>query len=443
MSDASNAIFPKSYSIPLRSSLNKSLGRTAAPFHLDVTLSMPRNLPAEAWGMYFGEHALDENGETSSVVNLIGRSGIVRSSDNGENWLYSRIKGVEKRLLHNCRTLRNGCLLAQALPERENSKFMTAENSNPKRASVFLIDPMGEVLSVCDAPTAVWHGSSSIDESPAGTIMFAEYHNNQAKYLEATAYDPALWRPLMEINRVFRSKDGGRSWQVVFEGHPEEIRHFHTLRVDPENPVRWWLSSGDRAEECKVWVSDNDGDTWMEMSNSEPAISVTKMYKGREQACFRYTDILFVEDYMIWGTDDLMGDALEYLPTFGIGEKSGSRLYKVDKSKSPLILEELGYCGNPVRSLVDIGPAILAITEANKGTYPAMPQVIAFFKDEMKKPLKLFKIDNFTGKLTGFTYSKASRAAKDGRFFSYRNPSDVFNDVRPCVLQWDVKFRNE
>jgi hypothetical protein len=404
---------------------------------------MPRNLPAEAWGMYFGEHVLDESGQTSQVVNLVGRSAMVQSRDNGETWQHHRIAGAEKRLLYNCRTLRNGCVIAQALPEREDSKFLEAKNSNTSRASIFLIDPQDELIAVCDEPTAVWHGSSSIDESPNGTIMFAEYHNNQAKYLAATAHDPALWRPLMAINRVFRSTDGGRTWTVVFEGHPEEIRHFHTLRVDPEYPNRWWLSSGDRAEECKVWVSHDDGLSWKEVSQPQPGILVTKMYLGREQAAFRYTDIYFTGDQMIWGTDDLMGDALEYLAASGIKERSGSRLYIADRSADPLRLEELGYCGNPVRSLVDVGPAILAITEANKGTYPAMPQVIAFFKDNMKAPLELFKVDNFTGKLTGFTYSKASRAAKDGRFFSYRNPGDVFDGVRPCVLQWDIRFRDE
>jgi hypothetical protein len=425
-------IYSKTYSIPLRSGLNKLIGRSDAPFHVEITLSIPRDLPSEAWGMYFGEHALDENGQTSQVINLIGRSAIVQSCDNGDSWLHHRIAGAEKRLLYNCRTLRNGHMLAQALPERSDSKFLEAKHSNTSRASVFLIDANKEVLAVFDEPTAVWHGSSSVDESPDGTIMFAEYHNNQAKYLAATAHDPALWRPLMEINRVFRSTDGGRTWQIVFEGHPEEIRHFHTLRVDPENPKRWWLSSGDRAEECKVWVSNDDGTSWKDVSQPHPDINVTRMYEGREQAVYRYTDIFFDGTHMIWGTDDLMGDALEYYQSLNLSERSG-----------PLTLEELGYCGNPVRSLIDVGPAILAITEANKGTYPAMPQVLAFFKDNMKAPLELFKVDNFTGKLTGFTYSKASRAAKDGRFFSYRNPGDVFDGVRPCVLQWDIKFRDE
>jgi SAM-dependent methyltransferase len=434
----------KTYSIPLRSGYNKALGRTAEPFRVEVTLSIPQNLPKEAWGMYFGEHVADENGKSTAVVNLVGRSAMARSTDNGENWQYLRIAGAETRLLYNCRTLRNGTVIVQAAPEREGSPYMSVKNSDPARASIFLISPEGEVLAVSDDPTAVWHGTSSIDESENGTIMFAEYHNNQAKYTAPHSSDYALWRPLMEINRVFRSSDGGRTWQIVFEGHPEVLRHFHTLRADPDNADRWWLSSGDRSEESMVWVSEDDGDVWTEVSEAHPDIPTTALGKGREQSVFRYTDVIFADSGMIWGTDDLMGDVGECVPTLGTRERSGSRLYRVNKSARPLTLEELGYCGNPVRSLVDAGPAILVITEANKGTYPAMPQVLAFFKDDMKQPIELFRIDNFKeGFFTGLTYSKASRTTKNGRFFSYRNPTDVFNDVRPCVLQWDINFRDE
>jgi Methyltransferase domain len=434
----------KTYSIPLRSGYNKALGRSSEPFRVEVTLAIPQNLPKEAWGMYFGEHVTDDNGKSTSVVNLVGRSGIVRSVDNGENWKYKRITGTETRLLFNCRTLKNGTLIVQAAPEPEGSPYMSVRNSNPARASIFLVNAKGKVLAVSDDPTAVWHGTSSIDESDNGTIMFAEYHNNQAKYIAPQSADYAQWRPLMEINRVFRSKDGGRTWHVVFEGHPEDIRHFHTLRADPDDANRWWLSSGDRSEESMVWVSEDDGETWIEVSEAHPDIPTTALGKGREQSVFRYTDVIFADGGMIWGTDDIMGDVGEWVPTLGTRERSGSRLYRVNKSARPLTLEELGYCGNPVRSLVDVGPAILVITEANKATYPAMPQVLAFFKDDMKQPIELFRTDNFKqGFFTGLTYSKASRTTKNGRFFSYRNHTDVFNDVRPCVLQWDISFQNE
>jgi hypothetical protein len=52
---------------------------------------------------------------------------------------------------------------------------------------------------------------------------------------------------------------------------------------------------------------------------------------------------------------------------------------------------------------------------------------------------QLFTVPNAKAKGSGFSYSRASRAAVDGRFFSFRGSGDLVQMV-PRLLQWDVAF---
>ncbi len=426
----------KTLGSPLKRALNPNHGRAEPPSMMTMKLTVPQ-LPNGASGTYFGEHVYSRTMKSSTPhVILTGRSKIVESKDNGHSWEVVNIPDVEKRLLYNCFTTDDGNHIVQCLPS--TSEVDTSKRTNPLRATVFLFDKDWKVIEASDDPEARWHGRASIDQC-GNTIMFAEYHDNQAKYLPAYRDDVAKWRPLMNANRVFRSRDGGRSWHVVFEGAPEIIRHFHTLQADPFFPGTWWLSSGDRAEESRVWRSTDDGDSWIDVTNPAPSIKLPLMYRKRHQAAFRYTDIVIGSDHMIWGSDDLLGGTLESDPRVELQKRAGSRIYRSTKADQ-LELEELGYVGHPVRSIVDIGQAYLFITEANRGRFPLNPQVVALFKDEMDKPIEVARIDNFRPNPTGFTYSKASKASLDGRFFSYRNPTDAFNGDRPCVLQWDIEL---
>jgi hypothetical protein len=61
------------------------------------------------------------------------------------------------------------------------------------------------------------------------------------------------------------------------------------------------------------------------------------------------------------------------------------------------------------------------------------------FKSEPYHLVELFSVDRYHPSGTGFTFSRSSRAAVDGRFFSYRDAQDAFpGGVR--ILQWDIAF---
>lgn len=428
--------YEKTYGIPLTGMINPEYKRQTEPYSMTIRLSIPQ-LPVGAEGSQFAEHVYDRKlGVTTPNVILTGRSFIVESKDNGNTWKLIKIATVGDRRLYNCFTTDEGNHIVQALPEANTS----TSNTNAERATVFLFDKNWELISINESPRARWHGRSSIDQA-GNTIMFAEYHDNTAKYDKLYKDDYSKWRPLMSTSRVFRSRDGGRTWEVVFEVSPDDIRHLHTLQADPFLPKTWWLSSGDRALESRVWRSNDDGDSWIEVTNPNPQIVLPPNGRDLAQAAFRYTDLIIDQDSLIWGTDDIMGRSVAANPKSAQDMRTGSRIYRTPKS-NPLQLEELGYIGNPVRSIVDVGPAYLFITEANIGYHSLRPQVVALFKDNMNSPIEVATIDNFRIGPTGFCYSKTSKAALNGRFFSYRNHTDVFDNVKPFLLQWDIEFRN-
>jgi hypothetical protein len=58
---------------------------------------------------------------------------------------------------------------------------------------------------------------------------------------------------------VYRSRDGGRSWEVVYEFPKGRTRHVHGCYWDPyEKKV--WVLTGDLAGECRVLVADKNFD---------------------------------------------------------------------------------------------------------------------------------------------------------------------------------------
>lgn len=430
--------YEKTYGIPLKKTLNPHRGRSNPPFSLSLRLSIP-SLPLEARSTHFAEHVYDRKlkSATEQVI-LLGRSLVVESKDNGQSWIPIKLREGDNRYFRHCFTTDEGNHIIQAKPEDIQDK--PCKNTNPERATLFLFDKNWKLLSIDNSPEGAWHGRASIDQS-GDTIMFAEYHNNSFKYHSDYRDDYSKWRPLTKVSKVFRSQDGGHTWEVVFEVPPEQqIRHFHTIQADPFLPGTWWLSSGDFPQESRVWRSDDNGSSWIEVTNYNLQILVPdSMTQNRKQSAFRYTDLIITPDTLIWGTDDIMGEPREIDSKFEQSKRAGSRIYQALKS-NPLNIEELGYVGHSVRSIVDVGLAYLFLTEANRGLYPAKPQVVALFKDDMTQPIEIAQIDNFTNNMTRLSTSLASKAVLNGRFFSYRYLNDAFKNVPPYMLQWDIDF---
>ena len=424
----------KAYAIPIKIGDKKHVIR--------INLRSAK-LEKEGEATYFAEHVAGHNHVSRGLVTALGVGRIFISIDNGESWQKIPVGKAERRYFTNAFTTSDGFHLVQAYTEREESR-RNIRNSNPNKASIFIFSPEWSLVDIAEPAQSVWHGSASIDQQ-GDTIMFAEYPDNGIMY-RLDRNSPEWAEKVLGVG-VFRSRDNGRNWQKVFELEPGVVRHFHTLVADPHEPGVWWLSSGDRPGECRVWRSPDDGDSWEEWTNSSPDISLPPDAGSMAQAAFRYTDVVVGKEFLFWGADDYMGPLDKRGPEWALADRTGSRLYLADKKK-PLRLREIGFCGHPVRSIVDIGEGYIITTEAKH--YDFRPQVFFVAKEDVNQVLErgvqqanvaqhLMDLDNHEARPTGFSYSLASRQSLNGRFFTRRMPWDVFH-ARPGILQWDIEI---
>jgi hypothetical protein len=390
-----------------------------------IELSVPR-LPPEASSVDFAEHVAVDGRATDQVI-ACQKGGVAVSEDLGASWGWIPTPETGDVRLWNSFTTAEGLHLLQGHGE----------------PWLYVYDAAWGFVERTMPAAAPWHGSRSIDEA-GGAIVFGEYPENHVKYRAGFGEQPgeieqAERAGLLQPSRLLRSTDGGRSWDVVLDVPWTEVRHFHTVIADPYQPGRWWASTGDRSAESRVWESVDHGASWTEVTDPEPDVALHPTFRRFAQSVFRFTDAVVGEDHVIWGSDDWLGPPrLLEDPATLIGERVGSRLFRSPKSATwrP---ETIGYVGHPVRSIVDVGEAYLVLTQAKGEAGGFNPQVVLLSRSEPHRTTQLMTIDNFTAAGTGLSYSRASRVAKDGVFFTFRLARDAFPDG-PRILRWRVEF---
>ena len=288
----------------------------------------------------------------------------------------------------------------------------------------YLMDAMShEVVRVLEA-TGLWHGTRSVDRRD-NVIIFGEYSFNSPG------------RPLRDSS-VFRSEDGGRTWTTVLTQAPSLCRHFHTVAADLDEDGVWWASSGDSPQQCHVWRSGNDGVGWEEVTSSGPVQGVHNEGEGFARSAQRFTDLGFWGGELLWGTDDWLGRPEDFREgSVAHACRSGSRIVRATKG-DPLELTIVGCVGNPVRSLVDVGAGFIALTQAKMPEF--LPAQVCFIsKSDPIAVYELHRIEHHGHKKTAFSFSRSSRRAVKGRFYSYRSATDVF-PTGARVLRWDIEI---
>ena len=380
----------------------------------------------------FAEHVFDPaSGESTGQVIILGQGRIGASDDLGQTWLRIEPHGFEKTFFTNSFTTGSGRHIVQA---RGWQGLNDTEAPEPHHGQLFVFSPKWELLAVTKAGDAHWHGSASIGER-GGTIIFADYYDNLAKY------DPKFKSSSLTSKvrpcAVWRSRDDGVTWKKVFEQDISSIRHFHTVAADRFERGVWWLSSGDRLGECHVWRSDDDGGTWVECTDPDPDIALPPAYTHKKETAHRHTDVVITQDHLIWGADDLLGDERDFNASLPQHYRAGSRIYRTQKTM-PLRIEEMAYIGHPVRSMIDVGPGWIVTAEGKSASSGHRPSIY-FVSKAFDQVVKICDTDNYRNRASGLTYSKASRKSKDGRFFSFKGHYDLI-DNSPRIAQFGISF---
>ena len=405
-----SSVRSKEYSIPIR--------QPGFPFgHVTATLSIPVVDDNPKSIVRFSEH-VGEQGTGGATERVIACSvgGYYVSDDLGVNWRWIPVKGFEKVRFVNSVSLPDGtvCLQSKGLSPK------LPRDEQPHAGLIVTLASDGTIRTATAPSVNQWHGSSSVDFRD-GVLLFCDYALNapRGSSTDDERFPSAVWR----------SVDFGGSWKKVLECSGEEIRHFHTVRADPFASGTWYLTSGDLPSEINIFVSHDHGQSWRRQFEPSGDASMAR---------FRMTDMAFTAEGMIWGSDDILGSPTKMNHDLPLAGRSGARMFFAPRNDIGRPID-IGYLGQAVRSIVDLGVCWLVITQGSIYQTFTRPAVFLLTKQKPYAVQHLFDVDNYSDLVTGFTYSCASRAAKDGTFFTVRGAKDVF-DAPFNILKWRVRF---
>lgn len=342
----------------------------------------------------FLEHVCSPvRGETTEEVICVFGPNVYLSNDLGRSWREIRVDGFAPSTLYRCFTLENGRRLVQT----------------QEPAQTFLTDAGFGLVAACATGEHNWHGTWSVDQSKAGVIMYAEY---------ASA---------AEALHVWRSADGGLSWAPALTirgmtGARDEAdaRHFHTCQADPFQPGRWIVSTGDYFAHCRLWVSEDDGESWSEAPAPRAPRGVITARRARQ--LLRHTAMVWTPDLLAFPTDDLL-------------ERGQAGLVVASREKPTEIAAVLPLGPNEMRAYVRIDERFgVAIAQAKHDTRFAE----VFLIEDFSRATQIDRIDNPLARGTSFTRSVCSRMAKDGVFFSFDDSG--FAAPRSRAARWELTF---
>lgn len=348
------------------------------------------NLPLRA---HFIEHVFDNVTRRATDTVIVGDGTAVHvSNDLGVTWRS-----------HDVRELTGNSPVVRSFTLQDGNRLIQTGGG----LKTLLVDPGWQLIAQCQTGPFAWHGTFSIDQSPSGVVMYGEY---TSKALEVV---------------VWRSVDGGRSWtQSLVKGgllaERPDIRHWHTCVADPYQSGRWLVSSGDEAPHNRIWTSEDDGLSWVEVPPPEPLDSVGRQLSAPRRL-YRFTAPWFGPYEVLWPTDD----------TLGIGRAG----LVVAPRRAPHQVRLAALLGaNEMRSLVALEDGSwLAISESKLDLTGAdIYHVTANYTGQ-----RLGQVPNRAAIRTGFTRTLSSRAARNGVFFTYDDGGILHPDCR--FIRWQAR----
>ena len=179
------------------------------------------------------------------------------------------VGNTKECLISSSRLLRQ--LLRQGLhhliPLPSGDVFVTA-----KRIS-YIVSEKGEIRYTFSGYLGNKPGHQGVCVTPDGTIFLGEYTLNLKRDHDT---------------HLYRSTDGGKTFEVVLTLKMDKVRHIHFVKYDYcENCV--WLGTGDEDFENLLLRSYDNGNTWERI--------------GGGSQDWRAIGVCFDEKYLTWGTD--------------------------------------------------------------------------------------------------------------------------------------------
>ncbi|MBN4071886.1 hypothetical protein JYT83_00555 [bacterium AH-315-F18] len=113
-----------------------------------------------------------------------------------------------------------------------------------------------------------------MSEADTGQLYVGEYTNGEATGQSITP-------------RVYRSPDGGKTWNIILEQNGS--RHCHLVAVDPYIKGRVYASFGDHEKGAALMRSDDYGTNWTLL--------------GNKSSFWQPTAVVFTSEARMWGSD--------------------------------------------------------------------------------------------------------------------------------------------
>jgi len=217
----------------------------------------------EKQGTYsIGDFALEPNnseviwvgtGESNTRNSVSFGDGVYRSTDGGKTWKHLGLRETERIsriLIHptNPRTAWVGALGHAFGPHSERGVFVTSDGGASWQKTLYFDDR---------------HGVSDMDLNPA---------NPNILYAALWYFDRKPWTHTSGSAQggVFRSIDGGRTWNKLTKGLPKLLGRIG-VKVAPSNPNTVYIIA--ESKEGTLFRSDDGGDTFTEVTRNKEIVS--------------------------------------------------------------------------------------------------------------------------------------------------------------------------